>query len=163
MKLHANAALSCSGRRLLAERVLVDRWTLTAAAEAAGALLAESAVAKGLFAGDPWSLGVSGGFASPGAAELIGAADLIVGWGCALNMWTMRHGTLIAPGATVLAVMPSAPNSRAIALASPCSPALAATFGARCVTCPQKPSKPEMTMMRPHLFFCMKGMARRLK
>jgi transposase InsO family protein len=36
MKLHANAALSCSGRRLLAERVLVDRWTLTAAAEAAG-------------------------------------------------------------------------------------------------------------------------------
>jgi transposase InsO family protein len=36
MKLHANAALSWSGRRLLAERVLVDRWTLTAAAEAAG-------------------------------------------------------------------------------------------------------------------------------
>ena len=36
MKLHANAALSRSGRRLLVERVLVDRWTLTAAAEAAG-------------------------------------------------------------------------------------------------------------------------------
>jgi transposase InsO family protein len=36
MKLHANAALSWSGRRLLAERVLVDRWTLSAAAEAAG-------------------------------------------------------------------------------------------------------------------------------
>jgi transposase InsO family protein len=36
MELHANAALSWSGRRLLAERVLVDRWTLTAAAEAAG-------------------------------------------------------------------------------------------------------------------------------
>jgi transposase len=36
MRLHANAALSWSGRRLLAERVLVDRWTLTAAAEAAG-------------------------------------------------------------------------------------------------------------------------------
>jgi len=36
MKLHANAALSWSGRRLLVERVLVDRWTLTAAAEAAG-------------------------------------------------------------------------------------------------------------------------------
>jgi len=74
------------------------------AAEAAGALLAESAVAKGLFAGHTWSLGVSGGFASPGAAELIGHADLIVGWGCALNMWTMRHGTLIAPGATVVQV-----------------------------------------------------------
>ena len=74
------------------------------AAEAAGALLAESAVAKGLFAGHPWSLGVSGGFASPGAAELIRGGDLIVGWGCALNMWTMRHGTLIAPGATVAQV-----------------------------------------------------------
>jgi transposase InsO family protein len=36
MKLHANAALSRNGRRLLCERVLVDRWTLTAAAEAAG-------------------------------------------------------------------------------------------------------------------------------
>ncbi len=74
------------------------------AAERSGALLAESAVAKGLFAGHPWSLGVSGGFASPGAAALIGDADLIVGWGCALNMWTMRHGTLIAPGATVVQV-----------------------------------------------------------
>jgi transposase InsO family protein len=36
MKLHANAALSRNGRRLLCERVLVDRWTLTAAAAAAG-------------------------------------------------------------------------------------------------------------------------------
>src|ERR1035437_9907731 len=36
MELHANAALSWSGRRLLAERVLGDRWTLTAAAEAGG-------------------------------------------------------------------------------------------------------------------------------
>ena len=63
-----------------------------------GALLATSAVAKGLFHDDPWSLDVSGGFASPLAAELIGGADLIVGWGCALNMWTMRHGRLIADG-----------------------------------------------------------------
>src|SRR4029079_19282455 len=77
---------------------------VAAAAEAGGALLAEAAVAKGLFAGHSWSLGVSGGFASPGAAELISGADLIVGWGCALNMWTMRHGALIAPGATVVQV-----------------------------------------------------------
>jgi thiamine pyrophosphate-dependent acetolactate synthase large subunit-like protein len=70
-----------------------------------GALLAESAVAKDLFRqGERWSLGVSGGFASPVAAELIGDADLIVGWGCALNMWTMRHGRLIADGATVVQV-----------------------------------------------------------
>jgi transposase InsO family protein len=36
MKLHRNAALSWKGRRRLAERVVVERWTLTAAAEAAG-------------------------------------------------------------------------------------------------------------------------------
>jgi acetolactate synthase I/II/III large subunit len=73
-------------------------------AERTGALLATSAAAKGLFHDDPWSLDVSGGFASPLAAELIRGADLIVGWGCALNMWTMRHGELIAPGTTVVQV-----------------------------------------------------------
>jgi transposase InsO family protein len=36
MELHANAALSWSGRRRLAERVVVEGWTLVAAAEAAG-------------------------------------------------------------------------------------------------------------------------------
>lgn len=36
MKLHANAALSWSGRRLLVGRVVAEGWTLTAAAEAAG-------------------------------------------------------------------------------------------------------------------------------
>jgi thiamine pyrophosphate-dependent acetolactate synthase large subunit-like protein len=73
-------------------------------ADACGALLATSAAAKGLFRGSPWDLDVSGGFATPLAAELIGAADLIVGWGCSLNMWTMRHGRLIGPGATVAQV-----------------------------------------------------------
>jgi len=34
MKLHGNAALSWRGRRELARRVIVDGWTLTAAAEA---------------------------------------------------------------------------------------------------------------------------------
>jgi transposase InsO family protein len=36
MKLHGNAALSWSGRRVLAVRVVEQGWTLTAAAEAAG-------------------------------------------------------------------------------------------------------------------------------
>jgi transposase InsO family protein len=36
MKLHGNAALSWQGRRVLARRVVVEGWTLTAAAEAAG-------------------------------------------------------------------------------------------------------------------------------
>jgi transposase InsO family protein len=36
MKLHGNAALSWQGRRRLAERVVLDGWTLKAAAQAAG-------------------------------------------------------------------------------------------------------------------------------
>jgi thiamine pyrophosphate-dependent acetolactate synthase large subunit-like protein len=71
---------------------------------ASGALLATSAVAHGLFADEAWSLGISGGFATPLAAELITGADLVVGWGCTLNMWTMRHGALIGPEARVVQV-----------------------------------------------------------
>jgi acetolactate synthase I/II/III large subunit len=77
---------------------------LLALSDACGALLATSAVAKGLFSRSPWSLDVSGGFASPLAAELIGAADVVVGFGCALNMWTTRHGRLIGPDARVAQV-----------------------------------------------------------
>jgi thiamine pyrophosphate-dependent acetolactate synthase large subunit-like protein len=87
------------GARIAGARVSLERL-----ADASGALLATSAVAKGLFNGNPWYLDVSGGFASPLAAELIRGADLIVGWGCALNMWTMRHGALIGPDATVAQV-----------------------------------------------------------
>jgi acetolactate synthase I/II/III large subunit len=85
-------------------RAPAARDAIRTLAERCGALLATSAAAKGLFADDPWSLDVSGGFASPLAAELIRGADLIVGWGCALNMWTMRHGELVTPGATVVQV-----------------------------------------------------------
>ncbi|KMS68847.1 acetolactate synthase [Streptomyces viridochromogenes] len=80
------------------------REALEALAECHGALLATSAVARGLFHGNPWSLDISGGFASPLVSELIQGADLIVGWGCALNMWTMRHGHLIGADATVVQV-----------------------------------------------------------
>lgn len=80
------------------------RTALEQLADRCGALLATSAVAKGLFRGSPWDLDVSGGFATPLAAELIGSADLVVGWGCALNMWTMRHGRLIADDAVVVQV-----------------------------------------------------------
>jgi thiamine pyrophosphate-dependent acetolactate synthase large subunit-like protein len=69
-----------------------------------GALLSTSAVANGLFAGNPWSLGISGGFASPLAAELIAQADVVLAFGTSLNMYTTRHGRLISPEATVIQV-----------------------------------------------------------
>lgn len=85
-------------------REATARDNLLRLGDAVGALFATSAVSRGLFQTSPWSLDVSGGFASPLAAELIRAADLVVGWGCTLNMWTMRHGRLIGPDATVAQV-----------------------------------------------------------
>ncbi|MDL5156189.1 thiamine pyrophosphate-binding protein [Actinomycetospora termitidis] len=79
------------------------RSELEALADRCGALLATSAVAHGLFTGSPWSLGISGGFSTPLAAELIADADLIVAWGASLTMWTTRHGELTA-GATLVQV-----------------------------------------------------------
>ncbi|WP_116948216.1 thiamine pyrophosphate-binding protein [Jiangella endophytica] len=101
------AALLASARRpvLIAGRgARHARAELLALADACGALVATSAVAKGLFHGSPWSLDVSGGFASPLAASLITGADVVVGFGCALNMWTLRHGRLIGPSARVAQV-----------------------------------------------------------
>ncbi|WP_403020798.1 thiamine pyrophosphate-binding protein [Salinibacterium sp. GXW1014] len=72
--------------------------------ETAGALLATSAVARGLFNGDPYSLDISGGFSTPLAVQSIQDADLIVSFGSALNMWTMRHGTLIGDATKVVQI-----------------------------------------------------------
>jgi thiamine pyrophosphate-dependent acetolactate synthase large subunit-like protein len=80
------------------------REPLRTLAERSGALLATSAVARGLFAGDPFDLDVSGGFATPVATELIRDADLLVGWGASLNTWTLRHGTLVSEEATLVQV-----------------------------------------------------------
>ena len=72
--------------------------------ERTGALVSTSAVCRGLFRGEEFNLDVSGGFATPVAAELIRNADLLVGWGCALNMWTLRHGALVGDDTTVVQV-----------------------------------------------------------
>lgn len=73
-------------------------------ADATGALLATSAVAAGLFAGHPYDLGVSGGFASPTSAALLAEADLVLSFGASLTMWTTRSGRLLGPAATVVQV-----------------------------------------------------------
>jgi len=85
-------------------RVAGAREPLERLADLLGGLLATSAVANGLFAGNPWALGISGGFASPTAAELISEADVVLGAGVALNMWTTRHGRLLSPRATVIQI-----------------------------------------------------------
>jgi acetolactate synthase I/II/III large subunit len=78
--------------------------TLTDLAERTGALLATSVCGHGLFSANPWSLGISGGFSSPIADELIGESDCIVAFGASLTSWTTKRGKLIAPGAVVAQV-----------------------------------------------------------
>jgi thiamine pyrophosphate-dependent acetolactate synthase large subunit-like protein len=77
---------------------------LRALGELTGALLATSAVANGLFAGDPYDLGIAGGFATPLAARLLGEADAVVAFGAGLNQWTTSHGRLLASDAAVAQV-----------------------------------------------------------
>jgi thiamine pyrophosphate-dependent acetolactate synthase large subunit-like protein len=85
--------------------VLADaREPLERLGEHLGALLATSANGNGLFTGNLWSLGISGGFASPAALELIALADVVLSVGAGLNMWTTRHGRLVSPTATVIQV-----------------------------------------------------------
>jgi thiamine pyrophosphate-dependent acetolactate synthase large subunit-like protein len=77
---------------------------LRALGERIGALLSTSANGHGLFAGSPWEVGISGGFASPTATGLLAEADVVLAFGASLNMWTTRHGELIGPRARVVQV-----------------------------------------------------------
>ncbi len=77
---------------------------LVALADAVGALLATSVCGHGLFAQNPWSVGISGGFSSPVADELISESDCIVVFGASLTAWTTKRGKLIAPNAVVAQV-----------------------------------------------------------
>jgi len=72
--------------------------------ETIGAVLATSAPANGLFAGNPFALGISGGFASPFAAETLAGADLYLVFGASINHWTTKHGALINPDARLIQV-----------------------------------------------------------
>src|SRR5215218_275307 len=69
-----------------------------------GAVLATSAMGHGLFAGNPYSLGIAGSFSSSLAMKLLGEADVVLAFGASLNHWTMRHGRLFSPEARVVQV-----------------------------------------------------------
>jgi thiamine pyrophosphate-dependent acetolactate synthase large subunit-like protein len=77
---------------------------LIALADRVGALFATSVCGHGLFSGNPWSVGISGGFSSPVADELIAESDFILGFGASFTQWTTKKGKLIAPGAVVAQV-----------------------------------------------------------
>jgi thiamine pyrophosphate-dependent acetolactate synthase large subunit-like protein len=85
--------------------VLADaREPLVELSAAIGAPVATSAMGHGLFDGYPFSLGISGGFASPLAQEVIGQSDLVLAFGARLTRWTTANGALIGAGTTVIQV-----------------------------------------------------------
>jgi thiamine pyrophosphate-dependent acetolactate synthase large subunit-like protein len=68
---------------------------LVALGDRIGALLATTVCGHGLFAGNPWSLAISGGFSSPVADELISESDLVLAFGAGLTQWTTKRGKLV--------------------------------------------------------------------
>lgn len=62
-----------------------------------GAITATTLQAYGLFADDPFDLGVCGGFSGAEAAKIMEASDLVLGFGTSFTRWTTRHGTLFRP------------------------------------------------------------------
>ncbi len=77
---------------------------LEALGELIGAITATSAPANGLFAGLPYNVGISGGFASPFAQTLLPQADCVLVFGASVNHWTTKHGAMINPEATVIQI-----------------------------------------------------------
>ena len=80
------------------------RGPLEALGDRVGAVLATSAMGHGFFSGNPYSIGIAGGFSSSLATRLLGEADVVLAFGASLNHWTVRHGRLFAPGARTVQV-----------------------------------------------------------
>ncbi len=78
--------------------------------EATGALLTTTVNARGLFHGDPFDAGVSGGFASDPAVELFPQADVVISFGTGMERFVTRRGGLFPDAAYVqVDVRPPAP------------------------------------------------------
>ena len=73
-------------------------------AESVGAMLANTAVVKGLFTGHPRDVGIAGGFSTELATGVLNDADLIVGFGCSLTPWTTRNNSILEDGTIVVQV-----------------------------------------------------------
>lgn len=89
---------------------------IAALADRLGALLTTTVMAVGLYRGNPWSLGICGGFASPRAARLMREADVVVAFGASLTDFTLHGGMMLDPGATLVQVDLAAPTASRVDL-----------------------------------------------
>ncbi len=71
------------------------RDAIAALADATGALLGTSLLAKGFFGRHPWSLGVVGGYCTPAGEALVKQADTIIAFGAELGHFTTQANTLL--------------------------------------------------------------------
>lgn len=69
--------------------------------EATGALLATSVMGRELFASSPYSVGISGTFATPLATELLTSATLVLAFGASLNYYTTYLGDIFGKARVV--------------------------------------------------------------
>jgi thiamine pyrophosphate-dependent acetolactate synthase large subunit-like protein len=105
IKLAADFIVAAKRPAIIAGRGAVRagaRLSLERLAEQVGALLATTAQAKGLFTGNPFYVGSSGGFASSLGEKLLPEADLILAFGASLNHWTTRNRELFAESARII-------------------------------------------------------------
>jgi acetolactate synthase-1/2/3 large subunit len=83
---------------ILAGRGAVEagaRDALVELAEQSGALLISTLPVNGLFAGDPFDLGLCGGFALARTRALLDEADVVMAFGATLNRYTLAEGSLL--------------------------------------------------------------------
>ena len=80
------------------------RETLIELGDAIGALLSTTLPGKGLFAGEPYDIGITGSLASNLGASLIGQADLVLAFGAALNDFTTMKKTIFAQYAKIVRI-----------------------------------------------------------
>ena len=96
----AKCAIIVAGRGALRSGAQAEIEEL---AEQAGALLATTLPARGMFDHNPFSIGVSGGYARDIARELGAQADLVVAVGSSLNYYTVDGGHMF-PKAEVVQI-----------------------------------------------------------
>jgi acetolactate synthase I/II/III large subunit len=72
-------------------------------AERLGAILATTLPARGLFHGDPFCVGVAGGFSTTLARALFAEADLVLAFGCRLTQHNLDKGKLF-PNAEIVQI-----------------------------------------------------------
>jgi acetolactate synthase-1/2/3 large subunit len=92
---HSSRPLIVAGRGAVAPAA---RLALEALAERTGALLGTTLPARELFRGNPYNLGIVGGYASDPAIPLLAQVDLALVFGASLTPWTTAGRTLFGGG-----------------------------------------------------------------